>query len=165
MALGSHWGRIGVALGWLWVPNRLPTACLPNGFGVALIWPWVALPGLGGVGTSAALVPGPGACRRLTVSLMYVTRPGGGWRRPREYESYLRRDSQEAPRHPASVWLMQLRFLSVKRTLQPRWAELSMAQVARRGCRWGARSPTLLRCLTASGGGRNARDNSSTGDH
>jgi hypothetical protein len=28
----------GVALRWLWVPNRLPTACLANGFGLALKW-------------------------------------------------------------------------------------------------------------------------------
>ena len=35
-----------VAWGWLWVPNRLPTACLPNGFGVVLGWLGVALPDL-----------------------------------------------------------------------------------------------------------------------
>ena len=35
-----------MALGWLWVPNRLPTACLANGFEVALRWIWVALGGL-----------------------------------------------------------------------------------------------------------------------
>ena len=61
VALGWPWGGFEMALysqvygfvvalywlylGWLWVPNRLPTACLPNGFGVALGWRWVADPG------------------------------------------------------------------------------------------------------------------------
>src|ERR1035441_10355651 len=36
LALGSHWGRIGVALGWLWGRNRLPTNTLWGGFDVAL---------------------------------------------------------------------------------------------------------------------------------
>src|ERR1035441_3736936 len=35
-ALGSHWGRIGVALGWLWGRNRLPINTLWGGFDVAL---------------------------------------------------------------------------------------------------------------------------------
>ena len=38
VAWGWLCGGLVVALGWLWVPNRLPTACLPNGFGVALRW-------------------------------------------------------------------------------------------------------------------------------
>ena len=36
VALGSHWGRIGVALGWLWSRNWLPINTLCGGFDVAL---------------------------------------------------------------------------------------------------------------------------------
>jgi hypothetical protein len=37
------------------------------------------------------------ACRPSAVSLVDITRPGGGWGRPREPESYLRRVSGETP--------------------------------------------------------------------
>jgi len=40
VALGSHWGRIGVALGWLWSRNWLPINTLCGGFEVALMWPF-----------------------------------------------------------------------------------------------------------------------------
>ena len=61
LALRSYWGRMRVALEWLWGRNWLPTACLPNGFGVALRWLWVALPsachsGEGAVGTTKHVV-------------------------------------------------------------------------------------------------------------
>jgi hypothetical protein len=44
------WGSLGVALGWPWGGYWVPTACLPNGFGVALMspgvaWGWLWLPG------------------------------------------------------------------------------------------------------------------------
>jgi hypothetical protein len=34
------WGRIGVALGWLWGAYRLPINTLCGGFDVALMWLW-----------------------------------------------------------------------------------------------------------------------------
>src|ERR1035438_2080681 len=37
------------------------------------------------------------AFRPFTVSLAYITRPGGGWSRPREYQSYPRRVSGACP--------------------------------------------------------------------
>ena len=43
----------------------------------------------GGVGTSAAPIPGPSAYRRLTVSLSYINGSADGWKR-----------SQEIPIHP-----------------------------------------------------------------
>jgi hypothetical protein len=67
--------------------------------------------------------PGKAAFRPFTVSRAYITRPGGGWRCPREPQSYprrvsgacparVRRVSRESPRLPQPVWLMQLGFLS-----------------------------------------------------
>jgi AbrB family looped-hinge helix DNA binding protein len=50
VAAVQRFRRFVMALGWLWVPNRLPTACLPNGFVVPFKWLWVAWGGL----TSAA---------------------------------------------------------------------------------------------------------------
>jgi hypothetical protein len=46
VAWETHGRRMRVALRWLWVPNRLPTACLPNVFGEAMRWLWAALPRL-----------------------------------------------------------------------------------------------------------------------
>ena len=43
VALGSHWGSLGVALGWLWGAYRLATNTLWGGFDVALMWLWGGL--------------------------------------------------------------------------------------------------------------------------
>jgi hypothetical protein len=43
VALGSHWGGRGVALGWLWGRNQLATNTHWGGFDVALGWLWVRL--------------------------------------------------------------------------------------------------------------------------
>ena len=43
MALGSHWGRIGVAFGWLSGAYQLAINTLCGGFDVALMWLWVAV--------------------------------------------------------------------------------------------------------------------------
>jgi AbrB family looped-hinge helix DNA binding protein len=41
VAAVQRFRRFVMALGWLWVPNRLPTACRPNGFGLALGFRWL----------------------------------------------------------------------------------------------------------------------------
>ena len=40
MALGSHWGCIGVALVWLWWRFRVALVWLWGGLEVALVWLW-----------------------------------------------------------------------------------------------------------------------------
>src|ERR1035437_1387670 len=34
------WCGVGVALGWLWTPESMPSICLQYGFAVALRWLW-----------------------------------------------------------------------------------------------------------------------------
>src|ERR1017187_3602251 len=106
----------------------MPSICLVYGFEVAL----------GGFARPFCILPSTSSRAWLwvasTVSLADITRPGGGWGRPREPESYLRRvsgacparvrrvsgacparvrrDSHESPRLPQPVWLMQLGLLS-----------------------------------------------------
>ena len=75
MALVEPWGRIGVALEWLWSRNRLAINTLCGGFDIAL----------GGFG------------RRLPVSTVCITSSGGVARRSREAGSYLPGVSGECP--------------------------------------------------------------------
>jgi AbrB family looped-hinge helix DNA binding protein len=60
VAAVQRFRRFVMALGWLWVPNRLPTACRPNGFGLE-----VALPGL-----SAFFILHSAFCIRSWVALV-----------------------------------------------------------------------------------------------
>jgi hypothetical protein len=97
-----------VALGWLWVRNWLPTACLPNGFEVALSWLWVACsPSSLKVRGSTFDVRRSASGRNLkhskagfrpsAVSLAYITRPVGGWRGPKLSPASLPCMSGESP--------------------------------------------------------------------
>src|ERR1019366_1903949 len=97
-----------VALGWLWGRNWLPTACLPNGFEVALSWLWVACsPSSFKVRGSTFDVRRSASGRNLkrrkaafrpsAVSLAYITRRVGGWRGPKLSPASLPCMSGESP--------------------------------------------------------------------
>jgi len=134
--LGWPWGGFGVpmrclstgfevALRWLWCGFVLRSLCLVYAYYMALGWLWVACrPSLFKVRGSTFDVRRSASARNLKCSKA-AGRPGGGLRRPRWAQSYLRRVSGETP---MSLLGSQRRFGLCN------WG-CSAPLVARRACR------------------------------
>src|ERR1035441_4356760 len=107
---------------------------------------------VGWVRAPAAPVPGPSDCRRLTVSMPYITGSPNGWRRSQESPMYARRLSHDSPGRPATVALnkrgilaLPTPALAVRDTRRLRWCGCSTRTCAgRRMSRMGLACSGLL---------------------
>ena len=85
---------------------------------------------------------GKAAFRAFAVSLGYITRSGGGWRRSQESPMHARCLSHDSPRRPASVWLMERGILALATAARAGW------DMRRLRC-WGCDPPPRRSCGAA----------------